>query len=430
MERDIFWRAPPVPWSETMVDGSSPYVTRTTCRVCGNSLSDVRADLDLGLQFVNNFVDPGLAYSGIKAPIQLLTCKVCSLVQNPHTVDMNLLYRGNYWYKSGTTETMRRALRDIADAAGREVILKTGDIVLDIGSNDGTLLRTYCKSLVTVGVEPAKNLASEGSRGIDVFINDFWSASAYRKRINGRAKVITAVGMFYDMDDPNEFVADIASVLHKDGVFIAQLMCLKNMLAVSDLGNLAHEHLEYYTLQSLDFLFNKHGLEIYKIETNDVNGQSYRLYVQHAKGPRPTDSSVPKARFEERSIAYDLSNFRGDMMLNKSRILEFIRTERANGKKFWIYGASTKGNTILQYLELTDWEIEGAADKDPSKHGKVTIGSNITIFPEETMRKRKPDYCIVLPFAFKEEFLKREANEEWRLNGGKFLFPLPKLEVV
>ena len=207
-------------------------------------------------------------------------------------------------------------------------------------------------------------------------------------------------------------------------------MCLKNMLAVSDLGNLAHEHLEYYTLQSLDFLFNKHGLEIYKIETNAINGQSYRLYVQHAKGPRPTDSSVPKARFEERSIAYDLSNFRGDMMLNKSRILEFIRTERANGKKFWVYGASTKGNTILQYLGLTDWEIEGAADKDPSKHGKVTIGSNITIFPEETMRKRKPDYCIVLPFAFREEFLKREANEEWRLNGGKFLFPLPKLEVV
>ena len=380
-----------------MADVLPCYTTRSTCRVCGSKQLDKALDLDL--HFVNNFVEPGLAYSGVKAPIELVICKECTLVQNPHAVDMNLLYQGNYWYKSGTTETMRRALKDVVDAAGREVILEAGDIVLDIGSNDGTLLRAYSKDLVTIGIEPAKNMLVEGSRGVDLFINDFWTAESYfafLKR-NGvtfrdpRSKVITALGMFYDLDSPNEFIADVKKALHPDGVFIAQLMCLKNMLNVCDLGNLAHEHLEFYTLKSLDVLFNNNGLEIYKVETNDVNGQSYRLYIQHIGGPRPTDSSVPKARHDEKSIFFDLYNFIGDMTVNKSRIVEFIRNERAKGKKFWVYGASTKGNTILQFLGLTDWEIAGAADKDPAKHGKVTIGSNILISPEKKMRDAKPD---------------------------------------
>lgn len=418
------------------MDSTLTYTTRSTCRICGSK--HFEKVLSLGLHYVNGFVEPGLAYRGLKCPIELVYCQECTLVQNPHTAPQELLYSGHYWYKSGTTDTMRAALADVVKSVQAEVDLSPSDIVLDIGSNDGTLLREYNADLglLRVGVEPAKNLFLEGSEGIDIFINDFWSYEVLTSRFcfhdesPVKAKIITACGMFYDLEDPNSFIADIKQALHPDGVFLAQLMCLKNMLNVSDFGNLAHEHLEFYTLQSLEVLLNRHELEIYKIETNEVNGQSYRLFIQHRRGPRPTDISVPQTRINEKGILNELTKFWTLMEMNKTRILEFINQERRKGKRFWVYGASTKGNTILQYLRLTDWEVYGAADKDSTKWGRVTVGSNIMILPEETMRKHKPDYCIVLPFAFRDEFINREANEEWRLSGGKFLFPLPKLEVV
>ena len=407
---------------------------RDTCRICDSKR--LEPVFNIGDQFVNDFVEPGRAYSGVKCPIELVLCRDCTLVQNPYTAPQELLYSGHYWYKSSTTDTMRAALKDIVDAACSQVELLSGDIVLDIGSNDGTLLRNYCPALTRVGVEPASNLSQEGAKGLSVFINDFWSFESFEDELSTesnlepRAKIITAIGMFYDMEDPNQFVADIAKALHKDGVFIAQLMCLQNMLNVCDFGNLAHEHLEFYTLKSLEYLLNKHGLEVYNIETNDINGQSYRFFIQRANGPRETSVSVPLTREAERLILTDLIRFQNKFQSNKRRLLEFIETERRKGKRFWVYGASTKGNCILQFLRLTDWDIDAAADKDPSKVGKVMIGSNILVCSEEEMRKTMPDYCLVLPFAFKEEFLKREANEQWRLNGGKFIFPFPTLEVI
>lgn len=420
-----------------------PVITlRHTCRVCGSSR--LESVFNLGLHYVNNFVEPGQAYNGVKCPIELVLCQECTLVQNPYTAPQELLYSGHYWYKSGTTETMRKALAELVNVACKQVNLFPGDVVLDIGSNDGTLLRNYVHSLTCVGIEPASNLSQEGSKGLDIFINDFWTYENYCKgwienfsrdvlSNEGeapKAKVITAIGMFYDLDDPNQFIADIAQALHPEGVFIAQLMCLQNMLNVCDFGNLAHEHLEFYTLKSLEYLLNKHGLELYDIEINDVNGQSYRLFIQHRSGPRSTNRTVVDQRLSEAFILYRLTKFKQETDLIKSRLLEFIKAGRAKGKKFWVYGASTKGNTIIQWLGLTDWEIVGAADKDPSKVGKVMIGSNIKIHSEEYMRRMEPDYCLVLPFAFREEFIKREANEEWRLNGGGFIFPFPTLEVI
>lgn len=413
------------------------YTTRTTCRICGST--QLRHLFSLGDHYVNNFVPHGKAYDGEKCPIELVVCGKCTLVQNPHTAPQELLYSGHYWYKSGTTNTMRDALSDIVACAMRHVSLSRDDIVLDIGSNDGTLLRCYPEPLRTIGVEPASNMKEEGSKGIDLLVSDFWSfnslVNGYSEkysetiRLRPRAKIVTAIGMFYDLEDPNQFIADIKKVLHPEGVFIAQLMCLHNMLNVSDLGNLAHEHLEYYTLKSLEELLFRHGLEVFRIETNKVNGESYRLYIQHVGYyGRQIEASVPQYRFAEKDVLVRLSEFLSKMEVNKKKVVDFIRKENARGKKTWVYGASTKGNTILQYFGLNDGDIAGAAERDPDKWGKVTIGSNISITSEETARAVNPDYFLVLPYAFIDEFVERES--EWRDKGGKFIVPLPEFRLI
>lgn len=406
------------------------YTTRETCRVCGSK--DLTTVIDLGEQYVSDFVDKDRIYSGHKCPIELQLCGDCTLVQAKHSPPQDFLYTRHYWYRSGINPAMREALRDITREIEERVDLSWGDVVLDIGSNDGTLLRSYTKDgLVTVGVEPATNLAVEGSEGVDVFINEFWSSRC----CNGpKAKVITAIGMFYDLEDPNQFIADVAGKLHPEGVFVAQLMCLKNMLNMNDIGNLAHEHLEFYSLKSLVRLFANHGLEIFDIETNNVNGESYRLWVCHTDA---WDKFKPKGlnhRLYEALLSQDdglddpqlYKDFQFEMHANRNDLHRFIRSNV--GKRFWVYGASTKGNVVLQYLGINHNTIEAAADKSPEKWGKYTIRTGIPIKSEEEFRKANPDYAIILPYTFASEFVKREAD--WLAGGGKFIVPLPEFKVL
>lgn len=418
---------------------------RTTCRVCGSSA--LTALFSLGDQFVSDFVPFRKVHAGVRYPLNLQLCGKCGLTQLEHTAPQELLYSRHYWYRSGTTDTMRAALRDVALAAQRLVPLSPWDIVLDIGSNDGTLLRNYPTNVLTVGVEPATNLAEEGAKGIDVFVNDFWNVETYEaalvkfighrdRQIDG-AKIITACGMFYDLEDPNAFIRDVAAALHEDGVFIAQLMCLKNMMDVNDVGNICHEHLEYYSLQSLQHLYEKNGLQIFDVETNDVNGRSYRIYakLQRSRLKVPaqcTDRLFEAMRIEERQLgnAAHLWQWWHELEDTRKRVVEFVNLCNANGKSVYLYGASTKGNSLLQWLNLDSSKIKGAAEKAKNKIGLYTIGTGIPIMSEEEVRSRMPDFMLCLPYAFRKEFLEREADQPWRKNGGKFIFPLPKFEVV
>lgn len=763
---------------------------RTTCRLChSDRLVPV---FSLGMQYVSNFVNKG--EKGIKAPLELVLCESCSLLQLKHTAPQELLYSRHYWYKSGVTKTMREALKEIAETTTKMAGLKKGDVVLDIGANDGTLLGNYQKGIVRVGCEPANNLVDELRQRSDYVIHDFWNYDSFNKLGLGKAKVITALGMFYDMEDPGRFVADAAKALADDGIFVAQLMCLKNMLEENDVGNICvppstlilgdnrpiatlqvgnkvfggdgkiasikgvmqrnhsgdlikidavyleplvctsehpikivpkeclrfdcgqfrlkdkqqinykwvkaedvkrgdflvvprlmennidtldltrfnkidspayrgglksiqltedtawllglyvaegninitqmnnwvicfnlnkkeylltekirrimgafgykttvyyarsaesmtvrvsctalaralkswcgprarekcipdfimisekhirkaflkglfegdgyrkgnqmhlhtgskilalqtqllvaslggmmgishakgslrkkkdgyiiksgeswqlrgktsdiadifeyehigksirhyvttedsllipvqsvnkeaysgvvcnvetegntylvsnavvhncHEHLEYYSLEALRYLFEKNGLEIFKIEENDINGGSYRLYGRHLK-----NGSIP---FDEKFAKEDYLAFYRRIEENKKKCVDFIKQEVKKGKKIYVYGASTKGNTILQYYGLTGELIEGAADKSQEKWGKYTIGTMIPIMSEDEARK-KADYFLIMPYAFLKEFLERE--KEWRDRGGRFIVPLPNFRVV
>ncbi len=398
-------------------------ITRTTCRLCGSkALCNV---FSLGHQYINDFVPRERIGKGLKAPLDLVMCDRCSLLQLRHTAPQELLYSRYYWYRSGVTDTMRRALREITEEIEEMVPLNSGDVVLDIGANDGTLLATYTVPGVRrVGCEPANNLVDMLKQNADYVMHDFWNYERYMGLAGewgfGKAKVITAIGMFYDLEDPNKFIKDASLALARDGVFVAQLMCLTPMLKKNDIGNICHEHLEYYSLDSLKYLFEANGLEMFKIEENDVNGGSYRIFARHSK-----DTGIS---YEEKITLHDIMAFSVRLQDNRDKCVKFITEEVAKGKSVYVYGASTKGNVILQYYGLDHTVITAASERSPEKWGKYTIGTWIPIISEEEARKARPDYFLVLPWAFFNEFYARE--EKWRTSGGKFIVPLPEFRVV
>ncbi|MEO8679313.1 MAG: class I SAM-dependent methyltransferase [Vicinamibacterales bacterium] len=393
--------------------------TRTTCRLCGSA--DLHEVFSVGNQYINDFVPADRIGKGLQAPLDLVMCKGCSLIQLRHTAPQELLYARHYWYRSGVTDTMRRALRDITAEIEQMVPLKAGDVVLDIGANDGTLLASYAvPGLVRVGCEPANNLVEQLREQADHVIHDFWTYDRYAELNLPKARVVTAIGMFYDLEEPNQFIRDAQRVLADDGVFVAQLMCLTPMLEKNDLGNICHEHLEYYSLESLKYLFEKNGLEMFKIEENDINGGSYRIFARHLHGTG--------IAFTERVTADDLNAFAERLRRNRDACVSFIKAEVAKGKKVYVYGASTKGNVILQYYGLDASLITAAAERSPEKWGKYTVGSWIPIVSEDEARAAQPDYFLVLPWAFFDEFYQRE--KAWRDKGGKFIVPLPEFRVV
>ena len=398
-------------------------ITRTTCRLCGSS--NLRDVFSLGEQYINDFVPRERIGKGLKAPLDMVVCDQCSLLQLNHTAPQELLYSRYYWYRSGVTDTMRRALRNITEEIETIVTLQPEDVVLDIGANDGTLLASYSvNGIHRVGCEPANNLVGRLRKNTEYVMHDFWNYERYMELAEqwgfGKAKVITAIGMFYDLEDPNKFIKDARRALAEDGVFVAQLMCLTPMLEKNDLGNICHEHLEYYSLDTLKYLFETNGLEMFKIEENDVNGGSYRIFARHYRG---TGIS-----YDEKITLDDILAFAKRVRENRDKCVAFIKEEVAKGKKVYVYGASTKGNVILQYYGLDHTVITAASERSPEKWGKYTIGTWIPIVSEAEARKAQPDYFLVLPWAFFDEFYERE--KEWRARGGKFIVPLPEFRVV
>lgn len=394
-------------------------ITRTTCRLCGST--DLQEVFSVGNQFINDFVPKEKIGQGLQAPLDLVACGKCTLLQLRHTAPQELLYARHYWYRSGVTDTMRRALRDITAQIEPMVDLKAGDVALDIGANDGTLLASYeVPGIVRVGCEPANNLVDQLREKADHVIHDFWTYENYQALGLPKAKVVTAIGMFYDLEEPNQFIRDAQRALADDGVFVAQLMCLTPMLEKNDLGNICHEHLEYYSLESLRYLFENNGLEMFKIEENDVNGGSYRIFARHYRGTG--------VAFAEKVTRQDVAEFGERLRRNRDACVAFIKDEVAKGKTVYVYGASTKGNVILQYYGLDASLITAAAERSPEKWGKYTVGTWIPIVSEDEARKAQPDYFLVLPWAFFNEFYARE--KEWRDRGGKFIVPLPEFRVV
>jgi cyclopropane fatty-acyl-phospholipid synthase-like methyltransferase len=394
----------------------------TKCRLCKSK--QLKKIYSFGNIYVSNFVKKNLYKNFPRAPLNLVSCKHCTLLQLQHSAPQELLYKKYYWYRSGVTQTMKYALKNIYESSKKFIKLNNDDTVLDIGANDGTLLKLFKNDCITIGCEPAKNLQKFLKKNCKHIINDFWSKKNFLNIQNKyrlkKPKIITAIGMFYDLEDPSKFIKDASEVLDDNGIFIAQLMCLKSMLEKNDLGNICHEHLEFYTYKSLLYLFEKNGLRIFKIEENNINGGSFRIYCK-----KNIEKSV---RFKEKTSIKDIMSFISRINLIKKKCLKFIKSEIKKNKKIFLYGASTKGNTILQYFGLDKNLIPYAAERSPEKWGRYTIKTGIKIISENKARKFKPDYFFVMPWSFINEFIKRE--KKWLKKGGKFIVPFPKFKII
>jgi len=413
----------------------SGIVPHESCRVCNKK--GLETIISLGEQYIVNFLE-STHQKAVKAPLDLVLCNKknegCGLLQLRHTVPGELLYK-KFWYKSGVNQTMRNALSDITQSVQKILSLQPKDIVLDIGANDGTLLRSYKKEgLILIGFEPATNLLEDAREGTTKIINDFFCYESYQKEFpNQKVKVITSIAMFYDLEEPNNFVRDITKILDENGIWVIQMNYLTTMLENNAFDNIVHEHLEYYSLDSLKFLLEKHGLEVFDVELNNINGGSIRTYIKHKSCKKfEISDRVKKILDYETKIGIEgiesYHNFRSRIETLKNDTFNFIKNEVKKGKKIYVYGASTRGNTLLQYYGLDNNLITAAADKNPAKWGKKIVGTSIPIISEEQARIEKPAYFLVLPWYFFEEFVNRE--KDFLKTGGKFIVPLPELKIV
>ena len=416
-------------------------ITRTNCRICGSTkLAPV---LSLGDQRIAGaFADPGGAQPVERAiPLELVRCdmtqdqEACGLIQTKHTVPGSILY-SSYWYRSGVNRTMTENLHGIAKGVEAIVPLEAGDLVVDIGCNDGTLLDGYeAEGLRHLGFDPSDVARYAIAKGYDV-VNDFFSAQALkRRRPDQKAKAITSIAMFYDLEYPRTFVADVAEALAEGGVWVIELHYLPMMLEANAFDAIVHEHLEYYSLAVIERLVGEEDLEVVSAELNDMNGGSIRLFIGHAGRHERTPAqqeALTALRVKEFELALDspepYEQFRLGSERVRDELLELCRKLHGEGKKIHVYGASTKGNTILQYAGIDNSLVEAAADRNPDKRGSETIATKIPIVSEEDSRAMKPDYYLALPWHFLEEFVERE--QEFLQGGGQFIVPLPEVRVV
>ncbi len=337
----------------------------------------------------------------------------------------------NYWYQSGLNGSMVRALNDVVEKVFHHVFLNENDIVIDIGSNDGTLLNFYPRYLQRVGFEPS-NLAQLSFAKADVVINEYFNKQAFIERFGDRkARVITAIAMFYDLENPHSFVQDLYDVLADDGIIVIQMMDLLSMMKYGDFPNICHEHLEYYSLEVFTELMDAHNLDVYDVEYNGVNGGSLRAYICK-QTKRGVADNVYSAVLNERDFFRDIGDigeyFRNKIEEVKNKIIHFIHEANNDNNTIAVMGASTKGNTILQYFGLTDKDIIHAAEINPDKFGKRTVGSNIPIISQQESMRHIVDYYLILPWGFIQNFVDR--NHQYLMSGGQFLVPLPNPRVI
>jgi len=395
------------------------YKERLTCRLCGLELETV---LDLGDIYLNNFVDDGQQI--LSAPLTLVKCRKCELVQLKHTANLDLLYR-QYWYKSALNKSMIAALQDVVDNVEARVTLEAGDVVIDIGCNDGTMLGQYKEpGLYKIGFDPALNLADEAKKYCTVFHNTYFGDTSIE---TPKAKAITSIAMFYDLEDPHTFVELVKRSLHEDGIWVVQFTDLLSMFRINAFDNICHEHLEYYSFKVLRNLFEQHDLEVFDVETNDVNGGSIRMYICW-KDKRRIDVSVEKLSKEEQEYMDSFDDpfkaFAERVEKIREKLMKFLHEEKEKGRTFFGMGASTKGNTLLQYFGISTGLISYIAEVNKDKFGKKTVATNIPIISETSALSLKPDYFIVLPWHFIDILIK--IHEQYLRNGGKLMVPMPQ----
>ena len=368
-----------------------------------------------------------------KTELGLVICSNCSLVQLNRNYNLKYLYNSDYGYRTGINKTMTNHMNNIKKMLSRKSKLISGDHVLDIASNDATLLNFYNKNIVKVGIDPLVNKYIKYYKKIDYKISDFFSSSKILKKIKNKFKIITALSVFYDAKDPNQFLKDVNKLLSEDGIFLLEHADLLSILKLKMFDTICHEHLYYYSTKVIIDIVLKHNLRVFDLKRNNINGGSTQYFICKKNSKYKTNYKViNKILNEERKFKLEnkktFLNFYKEINTIKSKTIKFLDSIILKNKKIHGYGASTKGNVLLQFYEITNKDIDFIADRNPLKYNLFTPGTKIKIISENYSRRLKPDYYLVLPWHFKKEILIRE--KKIRKKGTKFIFPLPKVKIV
>ena len=412
---------------------------RKTCRICGST--HLKPVINLGQQYLQGaFVKANVFHAPARRiSTELVRCdpeaseNACGLLQTSVSVPPEVLY-SSYWYRSSTNQTMRDHLAGIAmEVAG--MVGRPDALALDIGCNDGTLLRALPQAFKKVGIDPS-NIARQSEGDYEV-VSDFFPSAALTSVLRGcTCDIITSIAMFYDLEAPQAFVRELKSILSPDGIWIFEMSYMPLMLEMNSYDTICHEHLEYYSFAVIERLMRMCSMKIVRVGFNDINGGSIRCYATHADcflySRQEYTAELQMVRQKEFELELDTDRpyryFQDRIDQHKQQLGDLIRSLCRDGKTIHVYGASTKGNTILQWCGLDGSLIPYAADRNPDKAGAHTLGSDIAIISEEESRAMKPDFYLVLPWHFRKEFIAREA--ETIRAGTKFIFPLPDIKIV
>jgi len=408
------------------------------CRVCGNH--ELTTVIDLGDQALTGVFPRSEADNPESMPLRLVKCmdgndkRRCGLVQLTHTADLCDMYGMNYGYRSSLNKAMVLHLKNKVASIRQRVPLDEGDLVIDIGSNDATLLRAFDTPRPRlIGVDPTGEKFADYYPGHVQLIPDFFSADLMRDKIgNQKAKLITSLAMFYDLEEPLSFMRQVHEVLDDEGIWVFEQSYMPAMLDNVSFDTICHEHLEYYGLAQFKWMADRTGFKILDVEFNDVNGGSFSVTAAKHDSPLTENDSVAIAleretRRELNTLA-PFKSFANRVRQSRDELVAFLESAKTRGKTVFGYGASTKGNVVLQYCGITPELLPCIAEVNEDKYGALTPGTFIPIISEDEAHARKPDYFLVFPWHFRKGIVKREAA--FQKAGGKLVFPLPSLEII
>lgn len=407
---------------------------RTDCRICGSK--DLHLFLDLGLSpLANRFLERDqLNEEEPIFPLDVFFCRDCTLVQLREVVDPEVLFR-NYLYVSGTSETMRKHFHSLAKSLVSRFGLGAGDLVVDIASNDGTLLHGFDATKVEVlGIEPAANIAEIARESGIPTVNEFFSREVGQKvrKEHGPAACVMATNVFAHLDDMHDFADGLLELLGPEGIFVFENSYIVDTLENLEFDSVYHEHLSFFSVTALTRFFEMHGMEIFDVEHQPVHGGSLRVFVKRSSGSWPVTDAPADFRRREAEGGYTdaarYDRFGQAVLALREQLTALLTDLKGQGKRIVAYGASAKGQTLLNFLQLDRSVLDYIVDKSPLKQGRFSPGMHLPVFGPEKLLEDAPDYALLLAWNFRDEVIRQQ--KEFVEGGGRFIMPIPQPAVV